>query len=300
LSVIAKQSAEHAALVGSEDTLAVVLDWLTTEIVDDSVTMPLYDLLAVLCANPALAVLDLFLSEFDGVALCMRAMAPGKKVQCMTAALNLIDVMANASLCDQDTGEESSVEELVVENLLEVGDGIVRILAAMSAVTDPQFHGAACKVLVLLAKQGSADGAGDTPGSGVFASEYSGDAVAVLLMHVLASESLCMTSVLPAGGLLMALLDSPASVKSTARILETKGLVLLRTVLESETFAKEVEVQQVYVSILAKMAVLDDIKLTMMRAGLLETVCAVFVDQVRHFTGQIWKLLLDFEISTET
>ena len=269
LSVIAKQSPEHAALVGSEDTLAVVLDWLTTEIADDDVTMPLYDLLAVLCANPALEVLDLFLTEFDGVALCMRAMAPGKKVECMTAAVTLISVMAGSSL---EEGE-GTVEELVVENVLECDDGIVKILAAMSAVSDPEFHAAACKVFVLLAKQGGVDGEGDTPVSGVFATEHSVDAVAVILTHVLAADSPSTVSVQQAGELLATLLDSPASKKSTARTLETKGLSLLKTILESEEFAQEVDLQRLYVSILAKMAVMNDIKLAMMRAGLVETVC---------------------------
>jgi hypothetical protein len=267
LGTIARQSTENATLVGTQDMLEVALLWLNDEIMDDEIAASIFDLLSVLCAMPTLSVLDLFLTESDGVNVCLGSLEPGRRVECMTAALSLIWVMATSV----QEGEEETLEELVVEMVLEADCGVEQILAATSAVSDDQFHAAACRVIMLLAKEEALDDQGETPAKRTFAAEYTASVVNVVLTHVLPSAT--MVSVEPAGELLATLLDSPSSRKLTARTLESKGLSLLKSVLDDDAFVK-VEIQRLYVAVLVKMAIMNDIKVAMMRAGLVDTVCA--------------------------
>lgn len=274
LKTIAHQSAGNAAIIGTEEMTHVVLAWLKHEMANDEVVVHLFEFLSVVCAMPTLPVLDLFLTESDGVNVCLRSLKPGRRVECMTAALSLMTVMASSTL--EGDGDET-LHELVVEMLLEADNGVERIIAATKAVSDEHLHAAACRVFTLLATESTGE-QGETPASRTFAAEHAGSVVNVVLTHVLPQATI--VSVEPVGELLVALLrtvtgkgDADSTRKLTARALETKGLSLLRSVLEDEKFCK-VETQRLYVSVLAKMAIMNDIKAAIMRAGLIDTVCA--------------------------
>eukprot|EP01043_Picozoa_sp_COSAG02_P001359 COSAG02_NODE_28_length_51367_cov_70.053932_47_plen_1313_part_00 len=274
LKTIARQSTETASIVGTEEMTHVVLVWLKHGMANDEVAMHLFDLLSVLCAMSTLPVLDLFLTESDGVNVCLRAFKPGRRVECMTAALSLITVMATSTL----EGGDETLHDLVVEMVLEADNGVERIVAATKAVSDEHFHAAACRVFTLLATVSAGEQGETTPANHTFAADHSASVVNAVLTDVLPQAT--VVSVEPAGEVLVALLrtvkaqgEADSAAKLTARALETKGLSLLRSILEDETFCK-VEIQRLYVSILAKMAIMNDIKAAIMRAGLIETVCA--------------------------
>ena len=268
LRTIARQSAANAAIIGTQEMGQVVLSWLKHEITNDEVAKPLFELLSVLCAMSTLPILDLFLTESDGVNVCLRSLKPGRRVDCMTAALSLILVMATSKLDGGD--DEETLEELVVEMILETDNGVELILAATNAVSDERFHAAACRVFTLLATEAGGE-QGETPARRTFAADHSAAVVNVVLKQILPQAT--VVSAEPAGELLIALLVNTGTRKFTARALETKGLSLLRSILEDEKLRK-VEIQCLFVSILAKMAIMNDIKAAIMRAGLIETVCS--------------------------